>query len=751
MNSLEVLKEKEQIDKGKELKYHDLPRYLNDKFFDDLKNWKVDIKKNGKEFLFEQEGDEYLDLNQKWERVKKFHVENKLLMSFIEKEQQKNEVAAEYSYLLEELKMKEEVKKEADELKNNLEKNPEALILEINSLIDRFQENRKRPRAPKPWDNRYSKVRFKQVIKDDLASLRSIKRELNNYNYTTNVDYFVDYIEEMKSHKEQLEKVRQMVTTGKNTAEIPAMLDSIGDIRKEELFQNIAAEYNFEFNQIMKNATLKKLWNKDAEGFQQYLKDVRSGDIQNPSQNKFYTKHKADFEEIMKKNPALYMDITTKRKRYYNYEYASSWYNNHYNKHPEVCRRKNWIFDRSGEFIADKLEDMWLIKNEKQKEAVKKLGKFAMVWTAIFLGFKFIQKLFAKKWTKNKRRDTALFGWWLLALLNVDKVTNFGKDLFNIDWKKQTIDTKKTAEKMYIEEENVEQYIKPQYTTVATLWWIPINTLIEWDFLTEKNWKFEIDSDDYKNYIKSSNMDKDKEELILENLEVIKEDDDILNNWLNSFWINDLDDLKKIAWNDNEKTLLDSNKTNEYINNVTSGVNMKLSEEWFKPKNKKAWYEMTQEYDQENFNDNKILEWANRWLIEIEDDDKNYKLDEMINNNELDLYNKKIKWLDIKFDTYEELFDAMNLSNTIIDIFKNKTAKTENPFSEKLFGIGNIEFNNEDWYAVRNIRWDTDVIRSNPIRNTLKEISQNLNNKSWTYVEYLNSRRKSAGGKIEIN
>jgi hypothetical protein len=37
------------------------------------------------------------------------------------------------------------------------------------------------------------------------------------------------------------------------------------DVRREDLFQNIAAEYNFEFNKIMKNVTLNKLWNKDAE------------------------------------------------------------------------------------------------------------------------------------------------------------------------------------------------------------------------------------------------------------------------------------------------------------------------------------------------------------------------------------------------------------------------------------------------------------------------------------------------------
>ncbi|HKL44500.1 MAG TPA: hypothetical protein VJ892_04485, partial [Candidatus Absconditabacterales bacterium] len=608
MNGPEKLKieklDQKDLKPGKELQDHDLVNYFDDKFFQDLKNGNCKIKKHNNLYIFEQKDINSLELDDNGDYIKKFCVKENVLKNYLKEKQKTEEIALESDSLLSEFLTTINTKYELNELEGELKTNnenlgesPEQLTLEINNLIDRFQKNRKRPRATKLQDNRYSRVRFKQVIKDDLASLRSIKRELNNYNYTTNIDYFVDYIEEMKSHKEQLEKVRQIITTGGNTAEIPAILDSIGDVRKEELFQNIAAEYNFEFNKIMKNATLNKLWNKDAEGFQKYLKNVRSGDIQNPSQNEFYEKHKKDFEEIMKKDPALYMDITTKRKRYYNYEYASSGYNNHYNNHPEVCRKKKGVFEKSGEFIADKLEDMGWIKNEKQKEAVKKLGKFAMIGTAIFLGFKLIKNLFPGK---NKKRDWGAIagrGGGLFALFNIDKVTNFGKDLFNIDGKKQTVDTKTTAEKMSVEEENVEQYVKPQYTTVATLGGIPINTLIEGDFLTEKNGKFQIDYDSYKNYIESSDMDKDKEELILENLEIIKDDNDMLNNGLNSFGVNNLDDLKDIAGNDNEKTLLDSNKTNEYINNVTSGVNMKLNEEGFEPKNSKAWYEMTQEYD----------------------------------------------------------------------------------------------------------------------------------------------------------
>jgi hypothetical protein len=43
------------------------------------------------------------------------------------------------------------------------------------------------------------------------------------------------------------------------------MLDSMKDVKKEDLFQTIAANYNVEYNTIMKNVTLNKLWNKDME------------------------------------------------------------------------------------------------------------------------------------------------------------------------------------------------------------------------------------------------------------------------------------------------------------------------------------------------------------------------------------------------------------------------------------------------------------------------------------------------------
>jgi hypothetical protein len=79
--------------------------------------------------------------------------------------------------------------------------------------LDWLEKNKTRPKAPRISENRYSKHRFEQVIKDDISSLKSIKRELKRYTYTTNVDYLRAYVDEIKNHKEQLEKIRQIVVT----------------------------------------------------------------------------------------------------------------------------------------------------------------------------------------------------------------------------------------------------------------------------------------------------------------------------------------------------------------------------------------------------------------------------------------------------------------------------------------------------------------------------------------------------------
>ena len=290
-----------------------LKDYFDNRFFDDLVNDRVKIKQQWKNYIFEQRDINSSQISDNNEFIKKFYVDKTIFQDYLKEQQKKEEVSLESDLLLTEffnemdtqnkLKKTQEwvINKQIQKLDKDVEQltkiddirdNPELLKSEVDNLLNRFEANKKRPRAPKSSENKHSRHRFEKVIKDDISSLKSIKRELNRYTYTTNMDYFADYVDTMKWHKEQLEKVRQMVSTWKNTAEIPAMLDSIKDVKKEVLFQDIAASYNVEYNKMLKDATLAKLLNKDLEWFQEYLIWVWSGDIEHPEQDKFYEKHK---------------------------------------------------------------------------------------------------------------------------------------------------------------------------------------------------------------------------------------------------------------------------------------------------------------------------------------------------------------------------------------------------------------------------------------------------------------------------
>ena len=72
-------------------------------------------------------------------------------------------------------------------------------------------------------------------------------------------------------------------------------------------------------------------------------------------------------------------------------------------------------------------------ENPEKKEARAKVGKIgAIVWWVV-LGFKFIQSLFAKKWTPWKWTNVALYWGWLLALFNIPKVIDWTKTVFGKD------------------------------------------------------------------------------------------------------------------------------------------------------------------------------------------------------------------------------------------------------------------------------------------------------------------------------
>lgn len=207
----------------KSLRKDQLKENFNDKFFDDLNKWNVTIKKQWNIYIFEQKDITSSRISDDNNYVKKFYVKENVFEDYLKIEKKKEEISLDSDKLLKEFLDEINIKNELNTLEddvvnvNQVEQSPESLNAEIDNLLDWLKLNKSRPKAPRISENRYSKHRFEQVIKDDISSLESIKRELKRYNYTTNIDQFKNYVNEIKNHKEQLEKVRQIITTGWNT------------------------------------------------------------------------------------------------------------------------------------------------------------------------------------------------------------------------------------------------------------------------------------------------------------------------------------------------------------------------------------------------------------------------------------------------------------------------------------------------------------------------------------------------------
>ena len=756
MNNFENIKI-EQLSGSNRSKWLDksqLKDYFDDKFFDDLIQDNVKIKKQWNMYIFEQKDINSSKISDNGELIKQFYVDQKTFQEYLKDQLKKEEISLESDLLLKEFfhemdtqnRLKEAQKWVIDEqikkLDTNVEQltkiddmrdNPELLISEVDYLLWWFETNKTRPKAPRTAENRYSKHRFEQVIRDDITSLKSIKRELSRYTYTTNMDYLAAYVETMKWHKKQLEKVRQMVVTWSNTAEIPAMLDSMKDVKKEALFQDRAAAYNVEYNKILKDATLTKLLNKDLEWFQEYLIWVWSGDIEHPEKDKFYEKHKKDFEEIKAINPQLYWEITTKKKRNDNPSknmVSQEYRNSQMERNNRYCSKSwKWSFDKIWNMFSD-LVYRW--ENPEKKEAWAKAGKIgAIIWWVV-LWFKFIQSLFAKKWTPWKWWDVALYWGWLLALFNLPKIADWTKTVFGKDPDKieEWLGVKNSKE--------YQKYVKPPIAAMEAIWWIPIKTLLDFWIIEHKYGKLKFNYNNYDKYINQTNISDSEKERLRKAADKIKLDESLLTDWLWLLWISTVKQMETLAWNDNNKTLLDSSKMAEHFENITeSPVNAMLHKEWFKPKNPDAWYEITQDY-YKNGSLN-IVERMKKGLI-IFNNEKNYTLQDMLQNSEINLQSKTIdrfksgSWNLIRFWTYEEMFDTVQLTNFIKNNFKWKTANSTDPFHITL--LWDIEFDNAKWYQVR--KPETKVINSNFYKNTLKNISPTLWNNKELYEKYLN-------------
>lgn len=624
---------------------------------------------------------------------------------------------------------------------------------EIQKLLDWFKEFKTPwPKAPKLWESKNTKSRLKQVVKDDIQYLKNMEKELWKYNYIYNPEVFVSDINQLNDHKEKLERVRQIITKWWNTTEIPWIIASLKDVKRAKKFENKMSNLNLEMNTLLKDATLLKLWNKDAEWLQNYLIWVRSGEIEHPSQDEFFRNYQKDFEEIEKTDPELYVKITTKKQKAskYTVSHTPTWYIVCWNA-PQTYSKKESFANKWWKAVADILEKLWVNAewDPRKRAAREKAWSLLAIWWAIVLWFSFFKNLFSKQSeNENKRRKVAWYGAGLLALLNIGWVEQWFKD---VSWSSSgevannmnNVLTQTWMNSNEISEE-MQSYVNAPLTVMTALSFIPINTLIsEWivsDTPGTGTLKFNFDK--YMLYINTILPDTPENAVerknLIESARKINETEWMLSSGLSAIWVNKMDDLKVMWANDDTLTLKGSptvaaNFAN-HIERVWSGVNAVLYRENLKPKDATSREKIVHEYDESKWN-TQIIKWMKDWLIETKWTPR-YTAEQvkiLSTNPNINMEWKSLYGLSLSFGSYDELFRVHQLTSYIKEQFKNKPAKSLNPFENT---ISWIEFNDTKWWQI----WknETDVIKWHIFNNEIKDISNTLNKHRKEYVNFLN-------------
>ena len=613
----------------------------------------------------------------------------------------------------------------------------------VDELLDRFDKfDNNWPLPKRPWESLKTRERLKAIVRNDIAYLKSIKRELKRYEYTSNPEIFQKDLDELENHKKVLEDVRQIIVWWGDTSTIPTILWSLKDIKKADRFENKLAKYNQKVNEILKDATLKELWNKDMEWFQDYLEDVWSWAIEHPTEHHFYRQYAKDFAYIREINPVLYVTVTTcqnPKKIWWQQWKAPDWsYTIVCPWQPQKqCEKKPWIFDKGGEMFSDLLVTAWLIdeNNTTQKEAWWKFWKVALLWLWAFAVYKMIKE---KDW---KRRAWI---WWtaavVLGMAHKEDLYKWYNDAF---WKSNPSSNEIMAQMntqagvnrtTNVEvQEFLDNFIDPTSTVIWAIWWININTLINEDIVSADNdWKFKFNYDKFKVYVENNVTDPDEKILNLQAGEKLKKDPSMLNKWLQGIWVTNMDILQEL-WKGNDR-LMDTDLVWNYLESFDTPIMANLYEQGFKPKNPESRYKiMSLNKWKQTISDYDLVTYISEGLVVLRDE----SLTKYINSNIIDLTNKCMKWCDIKFSTYGELLKAVELTEWIINEFKDKPARDDQPFHLWMWLTWNIEYNN-------GIINDTDVINSNIFKDTLEKISPNLAKNKHAYVKYLNALWKAA-------
>ena len=609
--------------------------------------------------------------------------------------------------------------------------------------------------------SRATKKQLKARLDENIENLEKMEDDLKKHNYTDLTTY-KGRIWELEYYYTHYEQVRQIITLWWRTSDIHSIIDSKQDAKRARRYEKSDAKYQQSMNAILHDVALTSLWNNDMERYEEYLEAVVNWQIE-PSSHPFYKAHEQSFRMIKCTNPSLYQIIAPSwRWR----TWQPTW---RYSYRKCADTKSESFSSRLWKWFGDVLSKVFpsIENNPKQKQAWEQAGSLLALWWAIYMWVKVIKNVFSKKETNPNKRWKALW-WWagLLALTNGDKIIKWWwqriQDAFNRHPSEKIQATTELFEKYWFTNTDAlkhsEMHVWAPVATMSALHFIPIYELNSRKIVEYKNNEFKFNYDNYKKYVEACDWTNEQKTVVLAAWQKLKEDNS-LDLWLKALGVEDQNKLNSLANWSKTKTLAECEEIQTWWENcvewISSGVNAELFKQWLKAKDLESAKKLIQEYNQNWWNKIKkedmnklIIKWMNDWLLEINDPDKKYEIEDMLKDPNIDLENKTIKWFTnswgtpIEFTSYKELFNAANLTNWIKKNFKGRPAISENPFHID-FLEWRIEFDDTEWYKV----WknETDVVK---MRTLLKNGTLWWNREF--YKDFLN-KRWNAEGKTNLD
>lgn len=677
------------------------------------------------------------------------------------------------------LSMEQRIKAESNSLASSVNQNnrtetvdtsseQQQLAQDIDDLLVKYQDLVKWiSSAEWSWA---TKRHLKHRLNENIESLKRMKKDLNKHNYQ-NLATYKARVDELKYYFEHYEQIRQIVVLWWRTSDIHAIIDSKQDARYAKKEEKNEARYFCSKNDILHDATLLSLWNDDLEGYDKYLEEVYNHNIE-PSSHPFYARHIKSFQMIQHTSPNVYWALAPSRRWQIKYDVycQQNWIpcgNNGYNPNRKYRTGTVW------EDLVNMVQDIrWKETTPQQREARRKIWSIWSVVWCVALWVWIFRELFPWKdpatWKRIKRTNWMRVLWlwagiyWITHYTQIkDTVLDaFNRDPDNYVARKRTEREQRRAAEQAQTQVQANTWLSSSETTeivnakitypilvCSTVWSIPIKQLIEQKIVEEKNWKLVLNKANYAAYVETMALslwrsEKDKKAML--DRVASNEAVESISNWLAYCWINTLNDLNNLKWSSDTSTLMDSatfkTKYETQIEALTkhTWVFSNMAKQWFIP----VWLDETikilENYDSNKNENEQILERLKAWLLKPSSD-KKYKIEDMINNPDVNLEKMTMKWFtsgvnEIRFSTYWELFDTVHITNWIKEHFKWRTdAKDAAPFHINL--RWQIEFNNTEWYEI--YKNEPTVIWLKELRTHLKTV----NNNKQAYVDYLNKRR----------